>query len=136
MATKKSSKKSGGAKKGGGKSSAKKSAAKKSSAKKGTSKKSAAKKGSAKKGASKKSSGRKGGAKKSSSRKGGKTVVSKVKKVAGDVLLGAAEGALVGAVKVGVQSVQDVTGVQAEPPDTAQGGPKSGGGKKVSKGSK
>ena len=121
MATKKASKKSGGSKKGGGKSSGKKGGSKKSGAKKG---------------ASKKSSGKKGGAKKSSRRKGGSSVVSKVKKVAGDVLLGAAEGALVGAVKGGVQSVQDVTGVQAEPPDTAQGGPKSGGGKKVSKGSK
>lgn len=89
------------------------------------------KKSSAKKGASKKSSSKRGGAKKGASKKGGSTVVSKVRKVAEDVLSGAAVGALVGAVKSGVKTVQEVTGVEAEPPDTSQGG-----GKKTSKGSK
>jgi hypothetical protein len=116
----KSSAKKGGAKKGGAKKGASKGGAKKGGAKKGGAKKSGASKGGAKKGGAKK-----GGAKKSSSKKGGSKLLTKAKEIAGDVLIGAGMGALIGAVKGGVEQIEDKAGIEGEhkTPDQ-QGGKK------------
>jgi hypothetical protein len=150
MVAKKSSKRSSGARKGSStaKKSAKKSGASRGGAsrggsKKGGSKKSAAKKG-AKKAASKKSTSARGGAAKKgtkkagASRKGGgaakkksgakkrapkittSKVAKEVKRVAGNVLVGAATGAVVGALKAVVPEAQQATDKLDETKETME----------------
>jgi len=57
-------------------------------------------------------------------------ILGKAKSVAGDVLTGAAAGALVGAVKSGVEQVQDAVGSEGANIATGDSDGGKGGGKK------
>ena len=73
-----------------------------------------AKKGGAKKGGAKKGGSKKGGAKKSSNKSAASKLFKKAKDIAGDVLIGAGAGAVIGAIKGGVEQVEGAAGIEGE----------------------
>ena len=74
---------------------------------------------------SSKKSSKKGGSKKGGSKKGGRSILSQVRDAAGDILVGAGVGALIGAVKGGVEQIDEkAAGVEDELKPTGQQGGK------------